>query len=101
MQSQALGILTEPAEIREKCRHQIMFEMGILLLDANIRYLLMNHRHDVAVDEWKSRFLNVNSLQQQIQYLALGEPALANNKPVAKKSSQQHQEQPIDVLSIS
>ena len=56
--------------------------MGILLLDANIRYLLLNHRHEMAIDERKSCFLNVISLQKQIQYLALGEPALANTKPV-------------------
>ena len=62
----------ENAKIRkEKVRHIINFEMGAILLDKNIQYLLFLSRHPLIEDEGSRKepgntILNFISLQERI-----------------------------------
>jgi hypothetical protein len=48
----------------------IAFELGIVLLDANIRYLLHNHMYDSK----QCNLLDINAVKAQIGWLARDRP---------------------------
>ena len=70
-----LFLKIESEDAREKCKHQILFENGVVLLDKNVKFLAHVHRQSGDLP-----FLGIKALQGSIRWLAM-EPAVNVKAP--------------------